>query len=112
MDKFIKRKHSSDDNESESKHLSKAAKTCNKTPKARPKRQFCDGYLKYEFHWTGSEDQPFPLCVICGEKMPNEGMVPRKLKRHFTTKHSHLQNKNLNYFQRLLEQESKQKNCF
>jgi len=49
MDKFIKRKHSSDDNESESKHLSKVAKTCNKTPKARPKRQFCDGYLKYEF---------------------------------------------------------------
>ena len=52
MDKFIKRKQS-DDNESESKH-SKAAKPCDKAPKARPKRQYCDDYLKYGFHWTGS----------------------------------------------------------
>ena len=112
MDKFIKKKHSNDDNESESKHLSKAVKTCDKTPKARPKRQYCVGYLKYGFHWTGNEDQPFPLCVICGEKKSNEGIVPRKLKRHFTTKHSQLQNKNLNYFQRLLEQQSKRKTVF
>ena len=54
MDKFIKRKQS-DDNESESKR-SKAAKPCDKAPKARPKRQYCDDYLKYGFHWTGSED--------------------------------------------------------
>ena len=110
MDKFIKRKQS-DDNESESKR-SKAAKPCNKAPKARPKRQYCDDYLKYGFHWTGSEDQPFPLCVICGEKMSNEGMVPSKLSRHFVTKHSQLRDKNLNYFRRLLEQQSKQKTAF
>ena len=110
MDKFIKRKQS-DDNESESKR-SKAAKPCDKAPKAQPKRQYCDDYLKYGFHWTGSEDQPFPLCVICGKKMPNEDMVPSKLSRHFVTKHSQLQHKNLNYFQRLLEQQSKQKTAF
>ena len=104
MNKFIKRKHSSKDNKSESKHLSKAAKTCDKTPKSRPKRQYCDSYLKYGFHWTGSEDQQFPLCPIFGEKMSNDGMVPSKLKRYFTSKHSQLHNKNLNYFQRLLEQ--------
>jgi len=46
MDKFIKRKHRSDDNESESKHLSKAAKTCDKTPKDRPKREYCDDYFE------------------------------------------------------------------
>ena len=68
--------------------------------------------MKYRFDWTGSEDQPFPLCLICGEKMSNKGMVPSKLKRHFTSKHSQLQNKNLNYFQRLLEQQSKQKTFF
>ena len=45
-------------------------------------------------------------------KMSNKGMVPSKLKRHFTTKHSHLQNENLDNFQRLLEQQSKQKKLF
>ena len=44
MDKFIKRKHSSDNDESESKHLSKAAKTCDKTSIVRSKRQCCKGY--------------------------------------------------------------------
>ena len=63
MAKFIKRKHSSDDNETEGK-CSKAAKHCDKLPKARPKRQYCDDYLKYGFHWTSSEDQPFPLCHL------------------------------------------------
>ena len=62
MDKFIKGKQS-DDNKSESKR-SKAAKPCDKAPKARPKRQYCDDYLKYGFHWTGSKDQPFPLCHL------------------------------------------------
>ena len=111
MDKFIKRKNSIDDNESEIKR-SRAANPCDKAPKARPKRQYCDDYLKYGFHWTGSEDQPFPLCIICGEKMSNEGMVPSKLSRHFVTKHSQLQDKNLNFFRRLLEQQSKEKTVF
>ena len=39
-------------------------------------------------------------------------MVPSKLKRHFTSKHSYLQNKDLVYFQRLLDQQSKQRNVF
>jgi len=56
MDRFIKRKQS-DDNESESKR-SKAANPCDKAPKARPKRQYCDDHLKCGFHVTGSEDQP------------------------------------------------------
>ena len=111
MDNFIKRKNSIDDNESEIKR-SRAANPCDKAPKALPKRQYCDDYLKYGFHWTGSEDQPFPLCVICGEKMSNKGMVPSKLSRHFVTKHSQLQDKNLNFFRRLLEQQSKEKTVF
>ena len=110
MDKFIKRKRS-DDNESESKRC-KTANPCDKPAKVRPKGQYCEDYLKFGFHWTGSEDQPFPLCVICGEKMSNDGMVPRKLRRHFVTKHSQLTDKNLNYFRRLLQQQSKQKTIF
>ena len=50
--------------------------------------------------------------LVCGEKMANESMVPNKLQRHFTTKHSCLQDKDLNYFQRLLQQQSKQRNVF
>ena len=46
------------------------------------------------------------------KKMANESMVPNKLQRHFTTKHSCLQDKDLNYFQRLLQQQSKQRNVF
>ena len=63
MDRFIKRKQSSDDNESESIR-SKAANPCDKAPKARPKRQFCDDNLNCGFHWTGSEDEPFALCHL------------------------------------------------
>jgi hypothetical protein len=40
--------------------------------------------------YTGSENHPRPECVVCGEKLCNESMVPGKLKRHFNTKHSHL----------------------
>ena len=44
--------------------------------------------------------------------MANESMVPSRLQRHFTTNHSCLQDKYLNYFQRLLRQKSKQRNVF
>ncbi len=99
MDKFIKRKDNSNDYESESERSLKATKPSDNKAKAQPNRQYSNSYLKFGFHWTGNEDQPFPLCVVCDERMSNEGMVPSKLKRHFTTKHSHLQDKDLNYFQ-------------
>ena len=38
--------------------------------------------------------------------------MPSKLNRHSVTKHSQLQDKNLKYFRRLLEQQSKQKIAF
>ena len=44
--------------------------------------------------------------------MANESMVLNKLQRHFTTKHSCLQDKDLNHFQRLFQQHSKQCNVF
>ncbi|XP_014787266.1 zinc finger BED domain-containing protein 5 [Octopus bimaculoides] len=39
-------------------------------------------------------------------------MVPSKLERHFNSKHSSLKDKKLDYFQRLLEQKSKQQSYF
>ena len=94
MEKYIKRNYNSDDYESESKLLSKTKKLSDKKTKARPKRQYYNSYLKFEFHWTGSEDKPLPLCVVWGERISNEGMVTRKLKKHFTNRHTHLQDKN------------------
>ena len=44
--------------------------------------------------------------------MAKESMVPNKSQRHFTTKHSCLQDKDLSYFQILLQQQSKQCNVF
>ncbi|XP_068201803.1 zinc finger BED domain-containing protein 5-like [Palaemon carinicauda] len=44
--------------------------------------------------------------------MSNESMVPSKLKKLLTSKHSSLQDKDLVYFQRLLDQQSKQRNVF
>ena len=90
----------------------KPTKSSTKKAKVRHNRQYCDDYLKFGFSWSGDVAQPCPLCVVCGEKMANESMVPSKLQRHFTTKHSCLQDKDLNYFQRLLQQQSKQRNVF
>jgi hypothetical protein len=39
-------------------------------------------------------------------------MVPQKLKRHFTTNHSHLLHKTTDYFKRLLESQVQQSKIF
>ena len=44
--------------------------------------------------------------------MANESLVPSKLNKHFKTRHSHLQGKSVNYFKRLLEQQTKAGNSF
>ncbi|CAI6368410.1 unnamed protein product [Macrosiphum euphorbiae] len=71
-------------------------------------RQYHGDYLKMGFSCTGDTDDPRPWCVVCGEKLSNEAMVPSKLKRNLFTKHSHLIDKNIKYFQRLLNSQNKQ----
>ncbi|XP_025417424.1 zinc finger BED domain-containing protein 5-like [Sipha flava] len=84
----------------------------NEQPKKKSKlnirRLYHEDYLNIGFSWSGNVDDPRPWCVVCGEKLSNESMVPSKLKRHFSTKHSHLVDKNASYFQRLLKSETRQ----
>ena len=49
---------------------------------------------------------------VCGQKLPNEAMVPTKLRRHIITNHSNLQTKTMVYFQRLLQANSRQRKLF
>ena len=44
--------------------------------------------------------------------MSNESMLPSKLSKHFQTSHSSLQGKDVSYFKRLLEQQTKQAVAF
>jgi len=112
MDKFLKRKLDSDQSESlENKQLSSSQST-SAGKKGKFRRLYCDDYLKFGFHWTGDEQMRSPLCVVCGQKLSTETMVPSKLKRHFITNHSNLQTKTIVYFQRLLQANSRQSKLF
>ena len=60
-----------------------------------------EDYLAIGFTWSGDENFPLLECVICREKLSNASMAPTKLKRHFSTKHTDLANKTMEYFKRL-----------
>lgn len=70
------------------------------------KRTYFDAYLAHGFASNNDEDNPRPVCVVCGETLSNEAMVPSKLKRHLTTKHPGVAQKGLPYFSRLLERQN------
>jgi len=45
--------------------------------KANFRRFYCDDCIKFGFRWTGHEQMPIaPLCVVCGQKLSIEAMVP------------------------------------
>jgi hypothetical protein len=47
-------------------------------------------------------------CVVCGEKLTNQAMVPSKLKRHLHTNHSHFCEKPTEYLKRLIADQTRQ----
>ena len=61
---------------------------------------------------TGSDDNLLLVCLVCGIKMSNESMVPRKLGKHLKNKHSYLQDKPTSYFKRMSKQLTKTANSF
>ncbi|XP_068240084.1 SCAN domain-containing protein 3-like [Palaemon carinicauda] len=76
--------------------------------KGKKNRSCLDNYLSFGFFWCGDEVTPMPLCVICGDKLANEAMLPNKLKRHLTLKHNHLAYKPRSYFEGLLSEQKQQ----
>ena len=82
-------------------------------PKRNTKtRLYSDSYLELGFTWSGDELCPNPKCLVCGEELSNEAMLPSKLTRHFSTKHKHLSGKSVDYFKRLLDSLQKQRTTF
>ena len=108
MDKFLKQKREHHDSGSHKHNESRS----NKRVKIQSIRKYNESYLAFGFHWTGNINETLPLCVVCGYKMANESLVPSKLTKHFKTRHSHLQDKSVNYFKRLLEQQTTAANSF
>jgi len=50
-----------------------------KKTKLNIRRQYHEDYLNIGFSWSGNVDDPRPWCLVCGEKLSNESMVPSKL---------------------------------
>ena len=73
---------------------------------------YSEDYMKLGFTLSGNENNPCPLCLVCGDKLSNESMVPNKLKRHFTSKHGHLSEKPVEYFIQLSKSLKKQSTTF
>jgi hypothetical protein len=71
-------------------------------------QQYSDNYLSFTFFWCDDAVFPIPECLVCGEKLSNNAVVPSKLKRHFTTKHPSLACKDITYFCCLMQQNKKQ----
>ncbi|CAK1553277.1 unnamed protein product [Leptosia nina] len=97
MDKFLKRKTESEVNVGASTSRSSSIEgdmqgnenAENKRKKiSESVRHYSEEYLKFGFTWSGSQDVPIPRCIVCDEKLANSAMVPAKLQRHLSTKHS------------------------
>ena len=58
------------------------------TRKITKPRLYNKDYIKLGFTFSGNENNPCPLCLVCGDTLANESMAPNKLKRHFTSKQS------------------------
>ena len=73
---------------------------------------YSEDYIKLDFTFSGNVNNPCFLCLVCGDKLGNESMVPNKLKRHFTSKYGHLSEKPVEYFIQLSNSIKNQSTAF
>ncbi len=109
MMKYLKRRRASEEEDSgDEQHLAgKSTSKVAKVGETKKIRSYNDTYLAFGFTWTGEQNCQLPLCIVCGKTLVNAAMFPAKLQRHFTTNHSQLLNKDIDYFQRLLKSNGK-----
>ncbi|GFQ66780.1 zinc finger MYM-type protein 6 [Trichonephila clavata] len=65
-------------------------------------RHYNHEYIKYGFIlWPNSTEEDIrPMCIICHEVLVNDAMKPAKMLRHLKAKHSELEKKPREYFER------------
>ncbi len=113
MFKYLKRKHVSGEEVSdEESQIPQPSASKGKVSDVKKNCLYSDSYLAIGFTWAGEEDCPLPLFIFRGKKLANKAMAPAKLKQHFTTNRSHLSNKTVDYFRRLLDLQQKQRKFF
>lgn len=127
MDKFLVKKRKADEDNCESQHNEVVptneitqesnvessellAKKC--VGKSSKPRLYSEEYMKLGFTFSGDKINPRPQCLVCGDVLANESMVPNKLKRHFTSKHNNLLEKPIEYFKGLSNSMKKQSAFF
>ena len=105
MDKFLGRA-----TEPETDNITKADNAIGVANRQKPvRRKYKAEYIRYGFTWCDNEKAPKPQCVVCGEQLANNPMIPSKLIRYLKTKHASYANKDKEFFQRMLSQNKKQK---
>ncbi len=113
MFKYLKRKRVSGEEVSdEESQIPQPSTSKGKVSDVKKNRFYSDSYLAIGFTRIGEVDCPLPLCIVCGKKLANTPMAQAKLKRHFTTNHSHLSDITVDYFRRLLGSQQKQRFFF
>ena len=64
------------------------------------KRMYSESYIKFGFTSINKQGKDFPQCVICQKVLSEGSMKPSLLKRHLSSCHPELSDKDESYFQR------------
>ena len=87
MDKFVIKKRRGFTSNEENALISKSKKTAgisiveessakSKKPKIEKPSLYNAEYLKFDFTFAGNENNSRPQCLVCGDILANESMVP------------------------------------